>query len=166
MRHVPLVPGFEAPRALVLGGIRLAVLGLADLEPDFAAVTESEAELLGLFGGDWPRGLTRHDDAVDLGWHEREFRIATSFAWSLWAGDAYVGSAYIYRDPDAPGAACAAHWFRTGFADAVARDGFRAAWRAFVAGWPFERVTFLEPGRAPDVVHHAAPPGTAGATPS
>lgn len=163
MRHVPLVPGFEAPRDLVLGDIRLSVLGLADLEPDYAAVIESEAELLGLFGGDWPRGLTRHDDAVDLGWHEREFRIATSFAWGLRAGDAYVGSAYVYRDQGAPGAAFAAHWFRTGFADPVARAEFRKAWRAFVAGWPFDRVTFIEPGRAPDVVHHAAPRAAAGA---
>ncbi len=34
-------------------------------------------------GGGWPRGLAFEDDLIDLGWHQREFTMGFSFAYTV-----------------------------------------------------------------------------------
>lgn len=141
-------PDFVVPAEVMLAGIALRPLGLNDLMPDFQAVVESTDRLVGLFSPDdpWPRGLTLHQDAVDLGWHEKEFQRRTSFAWGLWRGTDYLGSAYLYPDPGGDHGALAVHWIRTGAAEPSLTADFARAWRAWVReSWPFERVAFAAP---------------------
>lgn len=133
--------GAEPPRDLGLGPVRLRLLGLDDLDPDFAAVMESEAALQGLFdpGDTWPTGLTLRQNTLDLAWHEKEFQRGTSFAWGIW-GQGYLGSAYLYPDPTGRAVAHAVHWVRSGVTDPGLRAAIAAAWGDWVRGLPLASV--------------------------
>lgn len=147
MKAIPLVEGgFAPPRETTLAGVRLRVLGVDDLAPDYAAVMESGAALHDLFhiGDRWPDGLSERDNLVDLAWHEKEFKRGSSYAWGLWREDAdrYLGSAYVYPDAERRAAAHAVHWIRAGENDPALRRDFKAAWEAWVGGWPLASVRF------------------------
>lgn len=111
-------PDFEAlevPPSFTLGEYHLDILTAADLEADFEAVTRSEGVLRGLFGPNWPAGLTLEDNATDLHWHHREFTTKRSFAWVIRAPDTeYAGCAYLFPAMGARGAAEAAYWMAEG----------------------------------------------------
>ncbi len=82
-----------------------------DLEEDYAAVMKSETVLKGLFGSDWPTGLTLEDDAMDLYWHQREFIAKRSFAWVIRTEEeGYIGCAYLYPDIGTCGSGTAVYW--------------------------------------------------------
>lgn len=138
--------GFTPARETTLAGVSLRVLAMDDLEPDYAAVTESGDALHDLFyaGDRWPDGLSKRDNLMDLAWHEKEFKRGTSFAWGLWRpdGDRYLGSAYVYPDAEQRAAAHAVHWIRTGEDDPALRSAFRSAWEDWVRGWPLASVRF------------------------
>ncbi|WP_233270347.1 hypothetical protein [Chachezhania sediminis] len=103
------------PREAEVANMRLAPLGPDDLEEDFAAVTESCGKLHGLFGDDWPRGLTLRDDALDLAWHLKEFDLSRSFAWAIRdRRHYYLGCAYLVPEQGGRGTAEGWVWFRAG----------------------------------------------------
>jgi hypothetical protein len=88
------------PRTADLGDYRLSPLSPAQVDEDFAAVTGSARVLRGHFGDDWPDGLTREENLIDMGWHEREFTTRRSFAWIIRdPGGTYLGCAYLYPEP-------------------------------------------------------------------
>ena len=92
------------PRSADLGAFRLTPLAPDAAEEDFAAVTRSAPVLRGLFGGNWPDGLTLAENRIDLAWHEREFTLSRSFSWILRdASGGYLGCAYVFPDPGARG---------------------------------------------------------------
>lgn len=147
----PLVPdGFTVPLRLEGDGFHLRRLGVADVMKDFAAVMDSERRLTGLMApdDDWPAGLTIEENLVDLGWHQREFTLRHSFAYTVMndAEDRCLGCFYIYPS-DRPGFdAMAFYWAReaehlAGFDEVLGR-----AVREWVArDWPFSKVAW--PGR-------------------
>jgi hypothetical protein len=96
-----LVPDdFVVPELLETGRLRLRPLTINDAVKDFAAVIESEARLRSIFrpGGDWPRGLTLEQNIIECAWHQTEFQLRTSFAFTVVALDesAVLGCMYIY----------------------------------------------------------------------
>ncbi len=102
----------DVPGQVALGPYRMAMLTAADVDEDFAAVTRSVPVLRGLFGGDWPEGLTLADDLTDLHWHHREFTARRSFAWIIRDADVrYMGCAYLYPEIGARGAGHTPYWF-------------------------------------------------------
>jgi hypothetical protein len=104
MRPHPDLADRRPPREAALGPVRLTPLDPAAAEEDFAAVTGSARVLTGLFGGDWPQGLTLEDDRIDLAWHEREFTLGRSLSWILRdAAGTYLGCAYVFPEPGASG---------------------------------------------------------------
>jgi hypothetical protein len=139
MYRRPLLPaGVMVPERVEGDRFRLRPLLLADAEADYAAVMESAARLRGFMDprSDWPEGLTLHDNRVDLGWHEREFTIGHSFAWTVVAPDECrcVGCAYLYPSDKAGFDAMAFWWVRE---SALALDGaVGAAFRRTLAGLP------------------------------
>ncbi len=151
MYNHPLVaPDFPVPERLECDGYMLRMLSIDDLELDYEAVMASTERLKGLFdpNSSWPEGLTRRDDLVDLGWHEREFTLRHSFAYTVMAlGDARcLGCCYIFPS-SVPGAGASVfYWVRSGL-DADARDAelghILRQWLSRV--WPFKHVAF--PGR-------------------
>ncbi len=101
------------PREADLGAYRLAPLAMDRTEEDFAAVTQSADDLRGLFG-DWPDGLTIHENRVDLAWHDREFTTKRSFSWIVRDGaGAYLGCFYVSPDIGTRGSAEVSLWLRS-----------------------------------------------------
>lgn len=146
----PLIPGFVPPARLDGNGFHLRRLSSVDVVKDFAAVMDSAERLVGFMDPNdrWPTGLTIQENLVDLGWHEREFTLGHSFAYTVMndAEDRCLGCSYIYPS-DRPGYdAMVFYWVReaehqAGF-DKVLGDAFRN-WLA--KDWPLKRVAF--PGR-------------------
>lgn len=103
----------ELPRQAALQGFRLTPLGPGVVGEDFEAVTASADLLEGLFGDDWPRGLTLEENAIDLAWHEREFTSRRSFAWVVRDPvGTYVACAYLYPALGQRGSAKVVAWVR------------------------------------------------------
>ncbi len=133
MRPHPDFAARAVPDRAALVGFGLRALRLADLEEDLAAIAESSADLRGVFGDDWPEGLTREADALDLAWHEREFAARRSFAFVITgANGGYLGCAYVYPQIGARGSAEVYFWFRT---SALAGDDPRPAFREALGDW-------------------------------
>jgi hypothetical protein len=145
MYRRPLLPeGVEVPERVEGEGFVLRPLRLADAEADYEAVMESAGRLRGFMnpGSDWPEGLTLHENRVDLGWHEREFTLGHSFAWTVVDARSCLGCAYLYPSDRAGFDAMAFWWVRE---SALALDGaVGAAFRGTLAGLPL-RVAY--PGR-------------------
>ena len=86
------------------------------------------APLLGAFFGDWPAGLTREDNLIDLAWHEREFTARRSFSWIVRdTGGTYIGCFYVFPQIGARRRAEAALWLcdmsdRLGIATSLKAD--------------------------------------------
>ena len=101
MYNPPLVPeDFDVPDILETGRMRLRSLTMNDAAKDFEAVMASEERLRTVFrpGGTWPSGLTLERNIRELGWHETEFQLRTSFAYTVVNLDEteVMGCVYIY----------------------------------------------------------------------
>ena len=128
-------PDFEAldvPTSIALGDYQLDVLTAADVETDFDAVTRSQSVLQGLFGPDWPEGLTFEDNLIDLHWHHREFTAKRSYAWVIRdRSGVYLGCAYLFPKIGGRGGCDAAYWM----ADAPERLSHLAAFGPLYEAW-------------------------------
>ena len=106
MYNQPLVPNdFDVPEVLETERMRLRPLTINDAVKDFEAVMTSEERLRTIHdpGGDWPLGLTLEQNIIELGWHQTEFQLRTSFAYTVVNLDEseVLGCIYIYptRNP-------------------------------------------------------------------
>ncbi len=138
-------PGFTPPARHQGVGFHLRMLSIHDVIKDFDAVVTAGDRLKGAMepGGTWPEGLTIEENLIDLAWHQREFTIGHSFAYTVLSDDATrrLGCGYI-TPSDWPGHdAMAFYWARDPAFDAT----LGAAFRALVALFPLARVAW--PGR-------------------
>ena len=92
-------------------------------------------------------GLTLEEDLIDLGWHQREFTLRHSFAYTVMAPDELLRLGRRYINPsDLPGFdAMAFDWARS--VTSIWRKPRTTSFRRFVAtigrspGWPFPAAT-------------------------
>lgn len=147
----PLVPAdFTVPERLDGPGYHLRMLSIGDLQKDFEAVQESATRLHGLLDPDscWPDGLTQEDDLIDLAWHQREFTLRHSFAYTMMTADERrcLGCLYIFPSDRRDFDAMIFYWVRSD-PDADQRDAeFGTRIRDWVRqSWPFAKVAY--PGR-------------------
>lgn len=147
----PIVPAdFAVPERLETAGFLLRPLTVHDVIRDYDAVMSSAAELKDRIqdGSQWPDGLTLQENLIDLAWHQREFTIRHSFAYSVMShdGETCLGCCYIYPSSDPAHDATAFYWARQSrigdAADVALGDVFRG-WLA--RDWPFGQLAF--PGR-------------------
>lgn len=110
MRAHPDFDRLDIPQSVVIAGFSMDVLTAADLEEDYAGVMNSAGVLRGIFGPNWPDGLTKDYDETDLHWHHREFTAKRSFAWVLRKDGVYVGCAYLNPDWLKPRSGEAVYW--------------------------------------------------------
>lgn len=101
MYNPQLVPAdFEVPEGLETERLRLRPLTINDAVKDYDAVMTSEERLRSIYnpGGDWPLGLTLEQNIIELGWHQTEFQLRTSFAYTAVSLDEseVLGCVYIY----------------------------------------------------------------------
>jgi hypothetical protein len=138
MRPHPLFKDRSIPREQVLGEFTLRILTVEDVERDFIAVMESAADIRAANpGSTWPEGLTRHDNLLDLAWHQREFESRRSFAWIIESsGGEYLGCLYVYPSLAGGKSADVVWWWRTGMV--VSKGAFRELLLEWLSGkdWP------------------------------
>jgi len=99
-----LVPmEFQIPEALETDKIRLRMLKVTDVVKDYDAVMTSISHLqkTNPFGPEntWPANdLTLEQDLIDLGWHQKEFQMRSSFAYTVMNLDESecLGCMYIF----------------------------------------------------------------------
>ncbi len=141
---------FAVPEILETSRYRLRKLTIADLDADFEAVTSSEDHLRGVFGdgNTWPAGLTRERDLADLGWHETEFDLRTSFTYTVMSLDESLclGAVYIYPSRAPAYEACCTMWVRASMiAERLDEELYQNVRIWLAENWPFDNVAY--PGR-------------------
>jgi hypothetical protein len=151
MQPHPDFDGRPLPRSASLGRFSLDILTPADVDEDFAVVVESAPVLQGIFGNDWPRGLTLEKNLADLTRHQREFDGDFAFAWIVRdSGGGYLGCAYLRPVAGRTGAAEVFTWIRR----RPDRLELLAAFNAALAGW---LAASLPPGYATTWVSNDMP---------
>ncbi len=152
--HKPFVPpAFDVPERLETDRFILRMLTIHDLVKDYDAVMSSVDHLKSSYsevsGSTWPEGLTLEEDLIDLAWHQREFTIRSSFAYTMMAPDESVCLGCVYINPSIKQRydAMVVLWVRASELDSGLDDELYATVKAWVAAdWPFENVAY--PGRA------------------
>ena len=141
-----LVPAdFEIPDGLDHDRFRLRMLTVDDVVEDFDAICdrvdhEGRAQP--------PFVPTVAQNLVDLGWHQKEFELRRSFAYTVVAPDEsqVLGCVYLY--PSETHDARVRLWVRRSAFEAGLDPVLEQVVREWVATrWPFDRVTFEERDR-------------------
>jgi hypothetical protein len=147
----PLVPGgFVPPERLEGDGFTLRMLTIHDLVKDFDAVITSSDELVGRMdpSSDWPLGLTLEEDLIDLAWHQREFTLGHSFAYTVMTPDEETCLGCVYLNPTGSPQhdVQVFYWVRTSMLGQGLDARLGSAVRTWLEeSWPFARVAY--PGR-------------------
>ncbi len=90
------------PSGLETGDFRIRMLTIHDVVKDYDAVMTSIDHLKGVFGPNdsWPSPeLTLEEDLIDLGWHQKEFELESSFAYTVMSLDESRCLGCLYVDP-------------------------------------------------------------------
>lgn len=138
-----LVPeGFEVPETLEHPRFRLRKLTIHDVDKDLEAI--HERVLKDGTPDPWLE-TTRDENLVDLGWHQKEFEMRRSFAYTVVAPDEsrVLGCVYLYPDEEVD--VDVRMWVRRDAWEAGLDPELEQAVRDWLdAKWPFERVRFRE----------------------
>ena len=150
MGRKTLVPdGFEVPAVLETDKFRLRMLTVNDLIKDYDAVMTSSDHLQATYSqqGGWPVGLTLEEDLIDLGWHQREFTLRYSFAYTVMSLDESMclGCMYINPSEKPDYDARITMWIRASHLD-LDDELYHSVATWIDSVWPFERPGY--PGRA------------------
>ena len=94
-----VAPDFHIPKELETKEFRLRMLTVNDVIKDYDAVMSSVEELQKVWESRWPKGLTLEEDLIDLGWHQREFLIRSSFAYTVISLDGSTVLGCVYVNP-------------------------------------------------------------------
>jgi hypothetical protein len=144
VRPRPLVPeAFDVPATLEHERFRLRKLTVDDVVKDLEAI--HNRVLPDGTPEPWSE-TTLRDNLVDLGWHEKEFELRRSFAYTVVRPDEsqVIGCVYLMPSDDAD--ADARLWVRREAWEEGLDPVLEAAVRTWVAErWPFETVVW--PGR-------------------
>jgi hypothetical protein len=92
---------FVAPLKVEAGNFILRALSIHDVVKDYDAVMTSREHLWRRFGEVWgwpAENLTFEQDLVDLAWHQKEFELKNSFAYTVVNLDQskVLGCVYLY----------------------------------------------------------------------
>jgi len=138
-----LVPDdFEVPDGLDHERFRLRMLTVDDVLKDFDALC-SRVDHEGR--PQPPFVPTVAQNLVDLGWHQKEFELRRSFAYTVVAPDESEVLGCVYLDPSDTHDAHVRMWVRLSAFEAGLDPVLEAAVREWVARrWPFECVTYAE----------------------
>jgi len=147
-----LVPeDFKVPEKLETDKFRLRMLTIHDLDKDYDAVMSSIDHLQGVFGdrSKWPSpDLTKDQDLIDLGWHQKEFQLRSSFAYTVMSLDESecLGCIYIFPSTDPGFEAEVYMWVRKSAFDEGLDPILEKTVKNWIkSSWPFQKVSY--PGR-------------------
>ena len=75
---------FNAPTEYITEKFVLRPLTIQYVEEDYEVVMSSVDHLYKLMdNSEWPKGLSLQENLIDLGWHQREFTLGHSFAYTV-----------------------------------------------------------------------------------
>ena len=144
----PMVPKhFIVPRTYETNAYKLIPLTVNNLIKDYDAVMASVNHLTGLMGDsdDWPVGLTIEENLIDLGWHQREFTLRHSFAYSVMSlrEELCLGCCYIYPPITPNFDAQAYYWIRQEYLSTGLERQLGLEFENWLkSDWPFLNVNF------------------------
>ncbi len=146
----PFVPkDFVVPAKLETAEFRLRMLTVNDVVKDFDAVTTSVEHLKNIWpGGNWPVGLTLEQNLIDLGWHQKEFQMRRSFAFTVVSLSEETVKGCVYIEPTRKSGYDAEIflWARQSeLANGLEARLYDAVEKWVAEEWPFENPAF--PGR-------------------
>jgi hypothetical protein len=145
---MPFLPSdFEVPAVVETDRFRMRTITIHDAFKDYDAVMSSRQHLWSRFGEIWgwpPEDMTIEQNIVDLGWHQKEFQLRSSFDYAVMSLDESRLLGCVYVDPpnDEQTDADVWYWARqselpSGLEDVLAT--FLHSWLS--ARWPFTAVT-------------------------
>src|SRR5262245_59006432 len=143
-------PDFEVPQRLETPEFRLRMLTVNDVVKDYDAVMSSIDHCKTIWPGlGWPEGLTLEQNLIDLGWHQKEFQIRRSFAYTVVnpLESMVLGCVYVEPTKRQGYDAVAYLWARQSELSSGLEDRLYGVVREWLRDrWPFEHVAF--PGRS------------------
>ena len=141
---------FEVPQLLETPSFRIRALTTHDVLKSYEAVMTNREHLWELFGEAWgwpPEDLTLEQELIDLGGHQKEFQLHSSFDYAVMSPDEKRLLGCFYVDPPEKQGFDAEiyFWARTDLSNDYEGELSEAV-REFVASkWPFGKVVY--PGR-------------------
>lgn len=147
-------PDFKVSKVLETDKFRLRMLSVNDVVKDYDAVMASIDHLQGIFGprSKWPSpDLTFEQDLIDLGWHQKEFQMRSSFAYTVMNLDESrcLGCVYIFPPTKASFEVEVYMWVRKSEYDkGLDPILFKTVKQWVEEKWPFKKVAY--PGREID----------------
>jgi hypothetical protein len=150
MPFVP--PNFKVPQTLETVEFRLRMLTVNDVVKDYDAVMTSVDHLKTIWpDGSWPEGLTIEQNLIDLGWHQKEFQLRQSFAYTVvnLSESRVMGCVYIDPSRKEGYDAVVYLWARQSELAADLENRLFAAVKVWLSSeWPFRNAAY--PGREID----------------
>ena len=147
----PIVPkSFIVPKILTSQEFILKPLTISNLIKDYDAVMSSVNHLKGLMEpeGNWPVGFSMEETLIDLGWHQREFTLRHSFAYTVMSltEEECLGCCYIYPSNKSKFNAQAFYWIRQEKLSGGLEERLGKVFKNWLEkDWPFKAIEF--PGR-------------------
>jgi len=153
MSNVKFVPKeYEVPQQLETDRLRLRMLKVSDVVKDYDAVMSSIKHIQETqpFGPNrkWPKGLTLEQNLIDLGWHQKEFQMKSSFAYTVMNHDESkcLGCIYIEPSSNSNYEAVVLLWVRQSEVElGLDEHLFETVKNWIIEKWPFKKVAY--PGR-------------------
>jgi hypothetical protein len=138
---------FQVPAVVETPRFRMRSITIHDVFKDYDAVMSSRDHLWKRFGEVWgwpSEDLTIENNIVDLGWHQKEFRLRSSFDYAVMALDEKKLLGCVYIDPPEEAGTDADIWYWARQSELA--NGLESEFQAFLlrwlgAAWPFKTVT-------------------------
>ena len=138
---------FVVPASVETPRFRLRSITIHDVIKDYDAVMTSREHLWSRFGAIWgwpAETLSIEENLVDLGWHQKEFALRSSFDYAVLALDEKRILGCVYVDPPHVEGTDADIWFWARQSELA--GGLEEALQEFLVewlgtSWPFARVT-------------------------
>ena len=142
--------GFKVPNSLQNEHFRIRMLTVNDVVKDYDAVMSSIEHLKKMYPtSSWPsKDLSLEQDLIDLGWHQKEFQMKSSFAYTVVSLDESQVLGCLYINPVKKGDynARITMWIRASEVDnGLDSILFDSVKKWISEYWPFEKVAY--PGR-------------------
>ncbi|MDP3761042.1 MAG: GNAT family N-acetyltransferase [Ramlibacter sp.] len=138
---------FQVPAIVETARFRMRSITIHDAFKNYDAVMSSREHLWSRFGEIWgwpTEGMTIEHNIVDLGWHQKEFQLRSSFDYAVMSLDEKRLLGCVYVDPPHQDGTDADIWFWARQSELA--SGLESELQAFLLpwladNWPFRTVT-------------------------
>ena len=144
MRFLPRE--FQVPASVETARFRMRSITIHDVFKDYDAVMSSREHLWARFGAIWgwpAEDMTIEQNIVDLGWHQKEFQLRSSFDYAVMSLDERRLLGCVYVDPPDQDGVDAEVWYWARQSELA--SGLEAELASFLQtwlanAWPFRTI--------------------------